>query len=444
MKKIGMISLGCPKNLVDSEIMLGLLKKDYEITNDPKTADVLIVNTCGFIESAKQESIDTILEMAKYKEENAEILIVTGCMAQRYKESIIEEIPEVDAVVGTGKYTEIAQVINRAYEGHKEILIDNIESESLLESDRVLTTEKGMAYLKIAEGCDNHCTYCIIPSLRGKFRSRTIETIVKEAEDLSKNGVKELILVAQDTTRYGIDLYGEKRLVELIRELSKIDEIEWIRLLYCYPEEIDDKLIDELAGNPKVCKYLDIPIQHASEKVLKIMGRRGSHKDTLEVLSKIRARVPEVMLRTSIIVGFPGETEEDFEILKEFVKDFKFDRLGVFEYSKEEDTPAAKMKGQIPQKVKQDRRELLMSLQQAITASINNTRIGKVYKTIVEDVSDDGIFYYGRTYSEAPDIDGLVYFTSQEPLEAGEFVNVKILNIDNYDLVGEVVYESSK
>jgi ribosomal protein S12 methylthiotransferase len=439
-----MISLGCPKNLVDSEIMLGLLRKDFEITNDAKDAEILIVNTCGFIDSAKQESIDTILEMAKYKEEKAELLIVTGCMAQRYKGSIIEEIPEVDAVVGTGNYDGIAEVINRAYEGQKDILVNDLEEVDYLDNDRILTTEKGMVYLKIAEGCDNHCTYCIIPSLRGKFRSRPIEAVVKEAVGLAQNGAKELILVAQDTTRYGIDIYGEKRLVQLIKELSKIEEIQWIRLLYCYPEEIDDALIDEVANNPKVCNYFDIPIQHASDRILKLMGRRGTHGETLDVLSKIRDRVPEVVIRTSLIVGFPGETEEDFDILESFVKSFKFDRLGVFEYSREEDTPAAKMKGQIPKKVKQARRKQLMALQREITDNKNNSKVGKTYTAIVEDVSDDGIFYYGRTYAEAPDIDGLVYFTSQEPLEAGQLVEVKILNTDNYDLIGEVVYESSK
>jgi len=439
-----MISLGCPKNLVDSEIMLGLLKKNFEITNDAKNAEILIVNTCGFIDSAKQESIDTILEMAKYKEENAELLIVTGCMAQRYKGSIIEQIPEVDAVVGTGKYAEIANVINRAYEGQKDILVEDLDEVNYLENDRILTTDKGMAYLKIAEGCDNHCTYCIIPSLRGRFRSRTVEAIVKEARVLAESGIKELILVAQDTTRYGIDIYGKKRLVELIRELSKIETIEWIRLLYCYPEEIDDALITEVAENPKVCKYFDIPIQHASDRILKLMGRRGSNAETIEVLAKIRQKVADVFIRTTIIVGFPGETEEDFNILEKFVQNFKFDRLGVFEYSREEDTPAAKMKNQIPKRAKQERRKNLMALQQEITTNKNNARIGSVYKAIVEDISEDGIFYYGRTYAEAPEIDGLVYFTSQEPLEAGQFVNVKILNVDNYDLIGEVVYESSK
>lgn len=444
MKKIGMISLGCPKNLVDSEIMLGLLKKNFEITNDAKDAEIIIVNTCGFIDSAKQESINAILEMAKYKEEKAELLIVTGCMAQRYKGNIIEEIPEVDAIVGTGNYDGIAEVINRAYQGQKDILVSDLEKVDYLDNDRILTTEKGMAYLKIAEGCDNFCTYCIIPALRGKFRSRSIEAVVKEAEGLAQNGAKELILVAQDTTRYGIDLYGEKRLVQLIKELSEVEGIQWIRLLYCYPEEIDEALIDEVAKNPKVCNYFDIPIQHSSDRILKLMGRRGTHGETLNVLSKIRERIPDVVIRTSLIVGFPGETEEDFEILEGFVKSFEFDRLGVFEYSREEDTPAAKMKGQVVKKVKQARRKQLMALQQEITIKKNSLRIGKSYTAIVEDVSDDGIFYYGRTFAEAPDIDGLIYFTSQEPLEAGQFVEVKILNSDNYDLIGEVVYESSK
>lgn len=439
-----MISLGCPKNLVDSEIMLGLLKKDYEITNEANNADILIVNTCGFIESAQQESIDTILEMAKYKENNCSLLIVTGCMAERYKDKIIDQIPEVDAVVGTGNYKEIANVINSACKGDKAVLYGSLDEIEYLENERVLSTTKGYAYLKISEGCDNHCTYCIIPSLRGKYRSRKIEDIVNEARLLVDGGVKEIILIAQDTTRYGEDIYGKKMLVELVRKISEISGIEWIRLLYCYPEAITDELIEEMASNPKLCKYLDIPIQHISDRILKLMGRRGDSKLIREVLTKIRTTIPDVILRTSLIVGFPGETEDDFEQLESFVKEFKFDWLGVFDYSKEEGTPAAKMKDQITKKIKLKRQKAIMQCQQIIIEEKNKNKLGKVYKTLVQGVSEDGIFYFGRTYEQAPDIDGTNYFVSEEPLEVGQIVDVKILNIDKYDLVGEVAYESSK
>lgn len=444
MKKIGVVSLGCPKNLVDSEIMLGMLKKNYEITNNEDEADVLIVNTCGFIETAKQESVNTILEMAEHKKNTCEMLIVTGCMAERYKEQIMEQIPEVDAVIGTGNYKEIAEVINKAYSGEKSVLYGNLRELDYLESERVVTSGKGFAYLKIAEGCDNCCTYCIIPSLRGRYRSRKIEDIEKEAKALAASGIKEIILIAQDTTRYGLDNYGERKLVSLIRTLSAIPELEWIRLLYCYPEEITDALIDEIAENPKVCKYIDIPIQHASDRILKLMARRGTGSEVRSLLVKLRQRVPDIFIRTSLIVGFPGEEPEDFDMLYDFVKESRLDRVGVFTYSKEEDTPAARMKPQVNKRIKVQRYKKLMELQQGISVEKNRERLGKMYKVLVEGVAEDGIFYYGRTSAEAPEIDGMVYFTSQEPLEAGQFVNVKILNIDNYDLIGEVVYESAE
>lgn len=444
MKKIGVVSLGCPKNLVDSEIMLGMLKKNYEITNNEDEADVLIVNTCGFIETAKQESVNTILEMAEHKKNTCEMLIVTGCMAERYKEQIMEQIPEVDAVIGTGNYKEIAEVINKAYSGEKSVLYGNLRELDYLESERVVTSGKGFAYLKIAEGCDNCCTYCIIPSLRGRYRSRKIEDIEKEAKALAASGIKEIILIAQDTTRYGLDNYGERKLVSLIRTLSAIPELEWIRLLYCYPEEITDALIDEIAENPKVCKYIDIPIQHASDRILKLMARRGTGSEVRSLLVKLRQRVPDIFIRTSLIVGFPGEEPEDFDMLYDFVKESRLDRVGVFTYSKEEDTPAARMKPQVNKRIKVQRYKKLMELQQGISVEKNRERLGKMYKALVEGVAEDGIFYYGRTSAEAPEIDGMVYFTSQEPLEAGQFVNVKILNIDNYDLIGEVVYESAE
>ena len=444
-KKIGIVSLGCPKNLVDSEIMLGMLSnKHYDIVNDKEDANILIVNTCGFIESAQQESINTILEMAEEKKGKCEVLIVTGCMAERYKEKILEQIPEVDAVVGTGNYKEIAEVINLAYKGEKTVSYGKLDDTDYLDEKRIISTSRHSVYLKISEGCDNCCTYCIIPYLRGKYRSRKIESIVKEAELLAQNGTKEIILVAQDTTRYGIDLYGKKMLPELIQKISKIAEIEWIRLLYCYPEEIDDELINEIASNPKVCKYLDIPIQHASDKILKLMGRRGNISEISSVLNKLRDKVKDIVIRTTMIVGFPGETDEDFELLLNFVKDYKFDRLGVFTYSKEAGTPAAKMKNQITKSIKLRRQKEIMEIQNKISAEKNSTRIGKVYKAIVDGIADDGIFYYGRTYSEAPEIDGSIYFTSQEPLSIGCFVESKILNAEEYDLIGEVVYEFTK
>lgn len=444
-KKIGIVSLGCPKNLVDSEIMLGLLSnKGYEIVNEKENADILIVNTCGFIESAQQESINTILEMAEEKKRKCELLIVTGCMAERYKDQILEQIPEVDAVLGTGNYKEIAKVINLAYEGQKTVSYGELEDVDYLDEMRIISSSKQSVYLKISEGCDNRCTYCIIPYLRGKYRSRKIESLIKEAEYLAQNGAKEIILVAQDTTRYGIDLYGRKMLTELIQKLSKIPGIEWIRLLYCYPEEIDDELIKEIASNPKVCKYIDIPIQHASDRILKLMGRRGNASQIKSVLNKLRENVKDIVIRTTFIVGFPDETDEDFEELMRFVEEFKFDRLGVFTYSKEAGTPAAKMKNQIPKRIKQKRQKKVLELQNAISEEINNKRIGKDYKAIVDGIADDGIFYYGRTYAEAPEIDGLVYFTSSEPLTLGNFVNIKILNAEEYDLIGEVINEFTK
>lgn len=449
-KKIGIVSLGCPKNLVDSEIMLGLLKKkDYEITKDEEEANIIIVNTCGFIESAKEESINTILEMAHYKNGNCELLVVAGCLAQRYKHEIIKEIPEVDAVVGTSGYGEIAQIIDKAYGSgnpvnEKAVFHENNGSLEYLKNERLISTNSGYAYLKISEGCDNCCTYCVIPSLRGPYRSRSIEDIVSESQYLSNNGVKEVILVAQDVTGYGKDLYGEKKLVELLRKISSIEGIEWIRLLYCYPEEFDEALINEIADNNKVLKYLDIPIQHASDKILKLMGRRGTSEGVRGLLTRLKSLIPGLVLRTSLIVGFPGEDDKDFKILYDFVKKFEFDRLGVFTYSREEGTPAYDLKPQIKKSVKDSRRSDIMQLQKEIAFAKNENRLNKVYKTLVEGVSDDGIFYYGRTYMEAPDIDGSIFFTSPEPLTKGEFVNVKILNIDDYDLIGEVTNESSK
>jgi len=447
-KKIGIISLGCPKNLVDSEVMLGLLSgSGFEITNNEDEAEIIIVNTCGFIEQAQQESVNTILEMAQKRGKGCELLIVTGCMAQRYKEKILEEIPEVDAVVGTGSYGEIADIIKKAYEkenGREKMVFDSDSGIGYLDGDRVVSTGKSYAYLKIAEGCNNCCTYCVIPSLRGPYRSRSIESVVRDAEKLAMQGIKEVIITAQDTTRYGLDNYGSRKLSELIQRISKINGIEWIRLLYCYPEEIDDSLIDEIASNEKVCKYIDIPIQHASDRILKLMGRRGRKADIENLINKMRAKIPGLIIRTTLIAGFPTETENDFEELLDFVNRMKFDKLGVFAYSKEEGTPAAKMKPQVPKKIREQRRDRIMKLQENIVIQKNTEKIGNIYNVLVEGVADDGIFYYGRSYAEAPDIDGLIYFTSEEPLEISTFANVKILNIDNYDLIGEVTNEFAK
>jgi len=441
-KKTGIVSLGCPKNRVDTEIMLGLLANEgFEITNDEGKADVIIINTCGFIESAKQESINTILEMAEHKRNNCKLLVVAGCLAERYKEEIINEIPDVDAVVGTGSYGDIVKVVEHALDGRKQVLCENLDAISYLRNERILTTPKGYAYLKIAEGCDNCCTYCIIPSLRGKYRSRDMDELVNETKALASRGVKEIILIAQDTTRYGLDIYGTRRLSDLIRRISGVEGINWIRILYCYPEDLDDDMISEIAKNKKVCNYIDIPIQHASDRMLKAMGRRCSRRQVENLISKLREKVPDIVIRTSLIVGFPGEESEDFEEMYRFVKQTGFDRLGVFMYSKEEGTPAAKLKNQVRRKVKEARYKKLMELQRKITEEKGREKLNREYTAVVEGVADDGIFYYGRTYAEAPDIDGAVYFTSSQPLRAGEFVRVKVLNTDEYDLIGEVTNE---
>jgi len=436
-----MVSLGCAKNLVDSEIMLGMLRNEYEITADEKAADVIIINTCGFIDTAKEESINTILEMAQHKEKNCKCIIVTGCLAERYRDEILQEIPEVDAVIGTGNYSDIINAVNNALAGQKYVNTSPLKDVDYLDKERVVSTGEGFAYLKIAEGCDNYCTYCIIPSLRGRLKSRKIESIVNEARWLADNGYREIILVAQDTSRYGLDIYGKKMLAELLRKLGEIKDLLWIRVLYCYPEAIDDELINEFLENDKVCKYLDIPIQHFSDRILKMMGRRGTSKDILNVIEKVRKKIPGIILRTTMIVGFPGEKEEDFDILCNFIKNIKFDRLGVFTYSREENTPAAGFPDQVDEEVKLERYNKLMSIQKKIAVAKNKKRVGKVYPAIVEGLSEDGIFYFGRTYAEAPDVDSKVYFTSQEPLKEGSFVNVKILNSDEYDLIGEVINE---
>lgn len=448
--KIGLISLGCPKNLVDSEIILGSLKEaGFQLTAQHDQAHVLIVNTCAFIGDAKIEAVTAILEAARYKEEGQlKVLIVTGCMAERYKNEILTEIPEVDIVVGTGSIGEMTNIIKerlRKEESEKDTpgnLVQELYAAipndvDYLDATRLIADDKPYTYLKIAEGCSNHCTYCIIPSLRGDYRSRPMESIVKEAQSLASHGKSELILVAQDVTRYGTDIYGEKRLVPLVQALSALEGVKRIRLLYCYPELIDDALIEEMRANPKLCKYLDIPIQHISDRMLKMMGRRGTGEYIRTLLDKIRSRIPGVVLRTSLIAGFPGETEEDFQELCKFVEECHFEHLGAFAYSKEEGTAAYKMKGHLPKKVKELRRNMLMALQQKNVAQYNSSRMGKVYDTMVDGVAEDGIFYVGRSYAETPDIDPLIYFTSTEPLEKGMIVPVRILCAEEYDLIGQ-------
>jgi ribosomal protein S12 methylthiotransferase len=426
--------LGCPKNLIDSEIMLGILNQGmFEITTDIKNADVIIVNTCAFIDEAKEEAIDTILEAAELKKHgNLKALVVTGCLAQRYHEEIVSEIPEVDVVLGTGNIAEIRRAIEGCIYNEPEgkVFVDEPRDVGYLDSTRMLSESGCSQYLKIAEGCSNHCTYCVIPLLRGTFRSR------KEAEYLAGNDAKELILVAQDVSRYGEDLYGESRIVDLVRKLSDINGVKWIRLLYCYPERITDELIAEFNRNPKLLKYLDIPIQHASDKILKLMGRKCGKKDLVELLTKLRKEVPDIILRTTLITGFPGETEEDFKILVDFVKKYPFDRLGVFAYSREEGTPAYSMKNQVDDVVKLQRRDRILAVQQNAAIAAMEKRIGKVYEVIVEGVADDGIFYYGRSYAEAPEIDPVIYFTSPDPVEIGDFVTVKMVSGSEMNLIG--------
>ncbi|WP_282804134.1 30S ribosomal protein S12 methylthiotransferase RimO [Clostridium tetani] len=440
--KYGVVSLGCDKNRIDSEVMINEIKKEGIITNDPKEADVIIVNTCGFIEDSKKESIDTILEMSNYKNNNCKVLVVTGCLSQRYGEELQELLPEVDVMLGVNDYDKLSDAIKKSIEKGEKSLYCNYSNTVINEGGRVLTTQKHYAYLRIAEGCDNFCTYCAIPKIRGKYRSRKIEDIIEEAKDLSQNGVKEIIIVAQDTTRYGLDIYGEKMLPSLLKQLEEVDGIEWIRLLYCYPEDITEKLIEEFARNKKLCKYVDIPIQHISDYVLKRMGRKGNKQLVTTVLRDIKKRVPEMSIRTSLIVGFPGEREEDFKELKDFVEEFKFQNLGVFKYSQEEGTPAATMEDQVLEEIKERRREELMKMQRDIVKSINVDKVNKVYKVIVDNFN--GEHYIGRNYEMLPEIDGAIYFKCDKILSIGEMVDIKILETLEYDLIGVVCDESCK
>lgn len=434
--KVGMISLGCPKNQVDGEALLAkLAAAGYQIVNEIENSDVMIVNTCGFIEDAKREAIDTILEVAQYKEAGViSALVVTGCLAERYQDEILKEMPEVDAVIGIGANADIVKVCDKALCG---IQTSNYPNKCYLpiDDERVLSTPSHWAYLKIAEGCDNRCSYCAIPGIRGKFRSRKIESVVDEAKSLVNRGVKEIILVAQDTTKYGQDLYGEYSLDKLLKELVKIDGLEWIRLFYCYPQRITDSLIDVIANEEKVCKYIDIPLQHSDTTVLKNMNRVGDGNDYRVLLDKMRKAIPDLALRTTFMVGFPGETDEQFENLCDFVKDMKFDKMGCFTFSPEEDTPAFDMDNQIDEDVKKRRQEVLMNAQYSITEASNKNRVGNVYKVIIDSFADGK--YIGRSYMDSPEIDSGIIFTSNKKLNIGDFVNVKITDFDGYDLIGE-------
>lgn len=434
--KVGMISLGCPKNQVDGEALLAkLAAAGYQIVNEIENSDVMIVNTCGFIEDAKREAIDTILEVAQYKEAGViSALVVTGCLAERYQDEILKEMPEVDAVIGIGANADIVKVCDKALCG---IQTSNYPNKCYLpiDDERILSTPSHWAYLKIAEGCDNRCSYCAIPGIRGKFRSRKIESVVDEAKSLVNRGVKEIILVAQDTTKYGQDLYGEYSLDKLLKELVKIDGLEWIRLFYCYPQRITDSLIDVIANEDKVCKYIDIPLQHSDTTVLKNMNRVGDGNDYRALLDKMRKVIPDLALRTTFMVGFPGETDERFENLCDFVKDMKFDKMGCFTFSPEEDTPAFDMDNQIDEDVKKRRQEVLMNAQYSITEASNKSRVGNVYKVIIDSFADGK--YTGRSYMDSPEIDSGIIFTSNKKLNIGDFVNVKITDFDGYDLIGE-------
>lgn len=435
------VSLGCDKNLVDSEVMLGILRAHgFTLVDDEIEADIIVVNTCSFIHDAKEESIQTILEMAEMKHScRCKALIVTGCMAERYKDEIMTEIEEVDAVIGTTSYQHIAEVVAEVLEGQKVKQFDDLQAMPEVDVQRIMTTGGYSSYLKIAEGCDKHCTYCIIPKVRGDFRSVPMEHLLEEAQNLVDGGVKELILVAQETTMYGTDLYGEKRLPQLLRALCKISGLRWIRILYCYPEEITDELIQVIKEEPKICHYLDLPIQHASDGILKRMGRRTSRAQLIETIEKLRREIPDIALRTTLITGFPGETQEQHEELMDFVDQMEFDRLGVFTYSPEEDTPAASMPDQIPEEVKEERQAELMELQQDIVFDQAEDRIGEELLVMIEGKVADENAYVGRTYRDAPNVDGLIFVNTSEELMSGDFAKVKVTGSADYDLIGELL-----
>lgn len=434
------ISLGCDKNLVDAEKMLGILRRDgYVFTDDEAEAEVIIINSCCFIGDAKEESINTILEMATYKEEGVcRALIVTGCLAERYQNEILQELPEVDGVLGIASWQEIGRVVREALEKKTPRIFYDNNALPVTDAERVVTTGGYYAHLKIAEGCDKHCTYCIIPRIRGKYRSVPMEDLVAEAASLASQGVRELILVAQETTLYGVDLYGKKALPQLIRRLAAIPGIYWIRIQYCYPEEITDELIQVIRTEPKVCHYLDIPIQHGSDKILKRMGRRTDAAQLRKIIGILREQIPDIALRTTLITGFPGETEDDFQELLDFVDEMEFERLGVFAYSQEEDTPAASMEDQVPEEIKQQRRDQVMELQQEIAFEKSESMVGRTLDVMIEGKIADENAYVGRTYMDAPGVDGYIFVQSSEEFLSGDFVRVKVTGAVEYDLIGEV------
>ncbi len=444
--KIYFVSLGCDKNLVDSEVMLGMLAKEgYTLTDDEAQADIIIVNTCSFIHDAKQESVDTLLEMAEYKKSgSARALIAAGCLAQRYQQEILDEIREVDAVVGTTGFGDLCQVIRDALDGKRQVDVHGLDELVMADVRRVITTGGYSSYLKIADGCDKHCSYCIIPKIRGNFRSYPMELILKDARELAQAGVKELNIVAQETTVYGKDIYGRKTFHELLRALCAIDGIQWIRILYCYPEEITDDLIQVIKEEKKICHYLDLPIQHASDDILKRMGRRTTRADLEAIIGKLREEIPDIALRTTLITGFPGETMEDHEVLMDFVEKMRFDRLGVFTYSPEEGTAAAVMPDQVDEEEKERRRDCLMELQQEIAFEISESCVGRTMDVLIEGKLPEDNIYIGRTYKDAPDVDGYIFVSAQEELMSGDIVPVKVTASNEYDLIGEVLYESAQ
>lgn len=436
--KVGMISLGCPKNQVDGEVLLAkLADAGFKIVNTIEDSDIMIVNTCGFIEAAKTEAIETILEVAEYKKAGiVSAIVVTGCLAERYKDDVLSELPEVDAVVGIGANSDIVKVCQKALCGISTANFPN-KCYLPLNEKRMLSTPPHWAYLKIAEGCDNRCAFCAIPGIRGKFRSRPMDEVIAEAKTLAAKGIKEVILIAQDTTKYGQDIYGEYKLAALLKELVKIDGIEWIRLYYCYPQRITDELIEVIRDNEKICSYIDVPLQHSDATVLRNMRRVGTGEDYKALIAKMRKEIPDLALRTTLMVGFPGETDEQFENLCAFIKDVKFDRMGCFAFSPEEDTPAYDMDNQLDDDLKNHRQEILMDLQYGISESLNKSRVGKTYKVIVDNVKDD--VCVGRSYMDSPEIDTGITFSSTPNIKIGDFVNVKITDVDGYDLVGEIV-----
>ena len=441
--KLLFISLGCDKNLVDSEVMLGeLSKRGYTFTEDETEADIIVINTCCFINDAKEESINTILEMAELKKSGKmKALLVAGCLAQRYKEEIQEEIPEVDAIIGTTAIDSIVEALEEVFTGKKQNHIEDINRKPVYDKKRMVTTGGHFAYLKIAEGCDKHCSYCIIPKVRGNYRSIPMESLIKEAKQLVEFGAKELILVAQETTLYGKDLYGKKSLPELLHKLCEIEGLYWIRILYCYPEEITDELIETIRTEEKICNYLDIPIQHASDRILKRMGRRTNQQELRDMVAKLREAIPDICLRTTLITGFPGETQEDHEELLAFVDEMEFDRLGVFTYSSEEDTPAATFSEQVEDEIKTDRQADIMELQQEIAFEKAEDMIGRTVLAMIEGKVPDEHAYVARTYKDAPNVDGFVFIQTSEELMTGDFVRVKITGSFEYDLIGEIDYE---